>query len=330
MSPCTPWSRRVSMRSSAEFPRSCPGSRSGSADVTAVYRQLHVDVALGGIGIRAHLMGGRDDPRRLLRVLNLRQGHIELDGDLETALLGGEQAHPAVDRDIAYLGAFTTADHAQGTLEAGRVAHREELFRVRATALAAHLLGRAELHIQGSVSRAPVAVGPAASDRCLRRVKNSRHLGSILGICRLPPHITVPTVRPPAEPYPCRAEVPAGASSAAASSRSSRCPSMSGSGTCLANHRGWYQSLDPAIAITAGTSVSRTTKASRNTPTAQLKPIALMVGSLVNMKATKMENMIIAAAVTTRADNAVPRWTARRASPFLVNSSLIRETTNTS
>jgi hypothetical protein len=57
----------------------------------------------------------------------------------------------------------------------GCVAHREELFRVRATALAAHLLRRAELHIQGSVSRAPVAAGPAAYDRCLRRVKNSRH-----------------------------------------------------------------------------------------------------------------------------------------------------------
>src|SRR6185312_16897210 len=96
-----------------------------------------------------------------------------------------KQAHPAVDRDITYLGALTTADHAQSTLEAGRIAHREELFRVRATALAAHLLRRAELHIQGSVIRAPVAAGPAAGDRCLRRVKNSRHLGSILGICRL-------------------------------------------------------------------------------------------------------------------------------------------------
>src|SRR5689334_13149392 len=106
-------------------------------------------------------MCGGNDPRRLLGVLNLRQGHIELDGDLETALLSGKQAHPAVDRDITYLGAFTTADHTQSTLEAGRVAHSEELFRVRATALAAHLLGRAELHIQDSVSRAPVTVGSA-------------------------------------------------------------------------------------------------------------------------------------------------------------------------
>src|SRR6266567_6042512 len=142
-----------------------PGS--GSADVAAVYSQPHVDVAPGGVGIRAHLMCGSNDPRRLLRVLNLRQGHIELYGELEATLLGGKQAHPAVDRDITYLGAFTTAYHAQSTLKAGRIAHSEELFRVRATALAAHLLWRAELHIQGSVIRAPVAVCPAASDRCL-------------------------------------------------------------------------------------------------------------------------------------------------------------------
>src|SRR6266481_3734298 len=131
-------------------------------------------------------MDGKNNPRCLLRVLNLRQGYVELHGELETTLLGGQQAHTAVDRDIAHLGAFTTADHTQGTLEAGRKSHGEELFRVRATALAAPLLWRAELHIQGSVIRAPVAACPAASDRCLRRVKNSRHLGSILGICRLP------------------------------------------------------------------------------------------------------------------------------------------------
>jgi hypothetical protein len=62
----------------------------------------------------------------------------------------------------------------------------------------------------------------------------------------------------------------------------------------------------PANAMTAGTRVSRTTKASTNTPAAKLKPIALIVGSLVNMKATKMANMIIAAAVTTCADGRCP------------------------
>src|SRR5271169_1041105 len=56
---------------------------------------------------------------------------------------------------------------------------------------------------------------------------------------------------------------------------SSRCPSMSGSGMCLANHCGWYQILDPMIAMMAGTSVSLTTKASRKTPAAKLKPDGL-------------------------------------------------------
>jgi tetratricopeptide (TPR) repeat protein len=130
--------------------------------------------------------------------------------------------------------------------------------------------------------------------------------------------------------YPRRAGVPEAASSPAAILPSSRCPSMSGLGTCRSNQAGWYQILARAIAMTAGTSVSRTTNASRNTPAAKLKPIALMVGLPVNMKATKMQNMIMAAAVTTRADTPTPRCTARRASPFLVKSSLIRETTNTS
>ena len=43
-----------------------------------------------------------------------------------------------------------------------------------------------------------------------------------------------------------------------------------------------------------------------------------------------MENMIIAAAVTTRADSPVPRCTAWPASPLVVYSSLIRGSTNTS
>src|SRR5438270_4027479 len=81
---------------------SSPLPESGSADVLAVHGQRHVDVAPGGIGVRAHLMGGSNDPRRLLRVLNLRQGYVELHGELETTLPGGQQAHPAVDRDIAH------------------------------------------------------------------------------------------------------------------------------------------------------------------------------------------------------------------------------------
>ena len=77
-------------------------------------------------------MCGSNDPRRLLRVLNLRESHLELDGKLETTLLAGKQAHPTVDRDVAYLDELGTTHHAQSSLETGRVAHSQQLFRVRA------------------------------------------------------------------------------------------------------------------------------------------------------------------------------------------------------
>jgi hypothetical protein len=99
---------------------------------------------------------------------------------------------------------------------------------------------------------------------------------------------------------------------------------MSKSGTYVPDHCGSYQIFARAIAMKAGTRVSRTAKASRTTPTAKLKPMALMVGSSVNMNATKMLHMISAAAFTTRAASPVPRSTARTASPLLVNSSLAR------
>src|SRR6266446_7354636 len=120
-------------------------------------------------------MRGGNQPRRLLRILNLRQGHVELHGKLETTLRSGKQAHAAVDRDVTHLDPLAARHRAESTLEARRKAHCEELFRVRAAAFAAHLLGRADLHIQGSVTRSPVTVCATARDRRLRRVKNSYH-----------------------------------------------------------------------------------------------------------------------------------------------------------
>src|SRR5437870_7259473 len=107
-----------------------------SADVVAVDSQRNVDVAPGGIRVRTHLMRGGNDSRRLLSVLNLRQCYIEFHGKLETTIFGGKQAHPAVDRDVAHFDALTTADHAQSTLKTRRISHGEELFGVRAAALA--------------------------------------------------------------------------------------------------------------------------------------------------------------------------------------------------
>ena len=77
-------------------------------------------------------MCGSNDPRRLLRILNLRQGYVELHGKLETTLLGGKEAHTTVDRDVADLDALATTHNAESTLEAGRKTHSKELFRVRA------------------------------------------------------------------------------------------------------------------------------------------------------------------------------------------------------
>src|SRR6266480_7260591 len=119
----------------------------GSADGVTVGGQRDVDVAPGGVGVRAYLVRGGDEPRRLPAIADLRQGHVELHREDETTLRGGQQAHPAVDRDITHLGALAAAHYAQSALETGRIAHSEELFGVGAAALAAHLLRRAELHI---------------------------------------------------------------------------------------------------------------------------------------------------------------------------------------
>ena len=89
---------------------------------------------------------------RQLGIGNLRKSHVQLHRDRKTALLGRNQAHPAVDRDITDLGPFALADDAQSTFETSRVAHGEQLLRVSAVALAAHLLRRTQLHLQGSVT----------------------------------------------------------------------------------------------------------------------------------------------------------------------------------
>jgi hypothetical protein len=100
--------------------------------------------------------------------------------DVDVAPCGirvGKEAYTTVDRDVADLDALATTHNAESTLEAAPQTHSQELFRVRAASLAADLLRRAELHIQGAVIRAPVTACPTARDYCLRCVQNSRHLG---------------------------------------------------------------------------------------------------------------------------------------------------------
>jgi hypothetical protein len=62
-----PGSRRAAVRRPAAPLRHRP----------AVGRQRHLDVAAGRVGIRAHLVGGRDDCGRLLGILDARQRHVQ-------------------------------------------------------------------------------------------------------------------------------------------------------------------------------------------------------------------------------------------------------------
>ena len=68
--PLPRWDWRAAIRAS---------SGSGS-DVVAVGGQREVDVASGGVRVGAYLIGGGNDPSGLLGIVNLRQGHGELDG----------------------------------------------------------------------------------------------------------------------------------------------------------------------------------------------------------------------------------------------------------
>jgi len=65
------------------------------------------------------------DSLRLLGIIDLRQADVEPHLELERAVLGREQAHATVDRDVPDLGPLAPPDHADRALEAGRVADRE-------------------------------------------------------------------------------------------------------------------------------------------------------------------------------------------------------------
>ena len=84
------------------------------------------------------------------------------------------------------------------------------------------------------------------------------------------------------------------------------------------------------MAITAGTIVIRTRKASASTPTASAKPMVLMIGSSPMAKPPKTPTMMMAAAVTTRALCWKPITTAWRAGEPWTYSSRIRVTRKTS
>ena len=96
------------------------------------------------------------------------------------------------------------------------------------------------------------------------------------------------------------------------------------------SQRGRYHARSPSSAITAGTIVIRTTKASNRTPKASAKPMLLIVGSPPRMKLPNTEPMIRAAAVTTRAPCRKPPITDSVGVSPCMWSSRIRLTRKTS
>ena len=80
----------------------------------------------------------------------------------------------------------------------------------------------------------------------------------------------------------------------------------------------------------AGSSMQRTTSASRNTALARLRPNSLMMRSSPSMNDRNTHTMIAAAAVTTRPVSARPSATARELSRVCVQRSCMRETRKTS
>jgi len=98
---------------------------------------------------------------------------------------------------------------------------------------------------------------------------------------------------------------------------------MSTAGRRWSSHLGSHQggpATTASTAGTAGTNVVRTTNPSTSTPTARANAIGLMTASSVATKLANTENMITAAAVTTRDTAPAPARIAGRASPVRAHS----------
>src|SRR4029077_13533775 len=80
-----------------------------AVDRDAVGGQHDLDVAPGGVGVGANPVGGTDQLDRVV-ALDRGQGHVQLSGDREAAVLSGHQLHLGVDPDIADLELMTAGD----------------------------------------------------------------------------------------------------------------------------------------------------------------------------------------------------------------------------
>src|SRR5699024_2396613 len=124
-----------------------------------------VDVAAGGVGVRAYPVG-LVGQRVSLGLDEVREGDLEFDGELEAALVVLADAHAGADRGIIDIRLGLTRHETQRRVEAGRVTDREELLGIRAVAAAAHVRGGGEIDIDLPVTRATVAVAAFAGGQC--------------------------------------------------------------------------------------------------------------------------------------------------------------------
>ena len=94
---------------------------------------------------------------------------------LKPPLPSGEQRDLGLDRGVADLGLRAARDDAEGALEAGGVADREQLLGVGAAARTAHLGGNAQIDLERAVAGAAVTLGAAAGHVRLGGVQRVRH-----------------------------------------------------------------------------------------------------------------------------------------------------------
>jgi len=126
--------------------------------VLTVGGERDLDVAAGGVGVGARLCArARTSSTALGGIFDRGEAHVQLDSQLEAALLRREQHHLRVDRHVSRSRPCCAARTAPiALLEAGREADREQLLGVRATPFTAELRGESA----GSTSSAPSLVRP--------------------------------------------------------------------------------------------------------------------------------------------------------------------------
>ena len=140
--------------------------------------QRDLDVAAGGVGVGADLVGRLDQLDRGARVGDRRQGHVHRDSQVETPPVVRDELDPRVHLGVVGLQLLPACHHGQRALETGGEARREELFGVRPGAVSPELLRRPDLDLERSVVGDGVPVGPPAPDLGPRGVEDLAHEGS--------------------------------------------------------------------------------------------------------------------------------------------------------